>query len=139
VATIALTQDNFKETLEREGVIVIDWWAEWCGPCRAFAPVFEAAAKKYPDVTFAKVDTDAQQELAGAFSISAIPTLMVFRDRVLLFNQAGALPPRVLDELIEKAKSLDMDEIRREIAEEQRSAASEGDGEQKKAAEPEGA
>src|SRR5688500_8576217 len=112
MATIEVTSENFKNLVERDGIVIIDWWAAWCGPCKAFAPVFEKASDKYADITFGKIDTDAQQELAGAFEIRSIPTLMLFRDRVLLFAQPGALPPAALDELILKAKSLDMDDVR---------------------------
>src|SRR5262245_10647527 len=112
MATIEVTSDNFKTIVERDGVVVLDWWAPWCGPCRAFAPVFDKASETHSDITFGKVNTDDQQELSGAFEIRSIPTLMLFRDRVLLFAQPGALPPTGLEELIIKAKSLDMDDVR---------------------------
>lgn len=113
--TIQLTQETFSKTVER-GIVLIDWWAAWCGPCRAFAPVFERASERHRDVTFAKVDTEADPALAAAFEISAIPTLMAFRDGVLVFEQAGALPPAALDRLIEAVRALDMDDVRRRIA-----------------------
>ncbi len=117
--TVTLTKDNFKESVQKDGIVFVDFWAEWCGPCRAFAPVFEGAATQNTDITFAKVNTDEQPELAGAFQIRGIPTLMVFRDGILLFSQAGALPAKALEELIGKVRALDMEQIRKEIAEEE--------------------
>jgi len=113
--TIDLTEETFRATVDN-GIVLIDFWAKWCGPCRAFAPIFEAAATKNADVVFAKVDTEAQQGLAGAFGIRAIPTLGVFRDGVLLALQPGALPPSALDDLIEQVRALDMDAIKKEVA-----------------------
>ncbi len=119
MATTALTKDNFKETLEKGGTLLIDWWAPWCGPCRNFGPVYEAASEKHPDIVFAKVNTEEQPELGGMFQIESIPTIMVFRDRILLFAQAGALPGHVLEDLVEQVKKLDMDDVRKKIAEEE--------------------
>jgi thioredoxin 1 len=117
-ATIEVTEQNFND-ITPKGIVLLDWWASWCGPCRAFAPTFEAAAGRHPDVTFGKIDTDAQPALSAAFEIRSIPTLMVLRDGVLLFAQAGALPASALDEIIGKVKALDMDDVRRQIAEEE--------------------
>jgi thioredoxin len=119
MSTVAATKDNFNELVEKNGIVMVDFWAEWCGPCKRFAPVFEAASDKHTDVVFAKVDTEDQQELAGAFGIRSIPTLMVFRDQVLLFEQAGSLPGSALDEILEQVKKLDMDEVKKKVAEEQ--------------------
>jgi thioredoxin 1 len=110
-----VTEETFAETV-REGVVLLDWWASWCGPCRAFGPIFEAAAAKYPGVTFGKVDTEAQPGLAASFDIRSIPTVMAFRDGILLFSQPGLLSAPQLDELIEKLQALDMDDIRAKIA-----------------------
>ncbi len=117
VATIELTEETFEETITDNDIVLVDFWAEWCGPCRMFAPIFEEAAGKHDDVVFAKVDTEAEQSLAGAAGIMSIPTLMAFRDNVLVFNQAGALPAAALDDLINQIKGLDMDEVHRSIAE----------------------
>jgi thioredoxin 1 len=119
MATSALTKDNFKDTLEKNGIVFIDWWAAWCGPCKAFAPVYERVAEANPDITFAKIDTDAEQELASAFGIRSIPTLMIFRDGIPLFAQPGALPQDALEDLVQKVRALDMDEVRRTIAKQQ--------------------
>ena len=119
MATLALTKDNFKDAIEKGGIVFIDWWAEWCGPCKAFAPVYERVAEENPDITFAKIDTDKEQELAAAFGIRSIPTLMIFRDGIPLFAQPGALPQEALEELVQKVEALDMDEVRRSITEQQ--------------------
>ena len=115
MATIALTEDQFEDTVSSDGIVLLDWWASWCGPCRAFGPVFEAASNEHDDIVFAKIDTEAEQRLAGMAGIQSIPTLMAFRDGILVFNQAGALPAAALDELIGKVRELDMDEIRAQI------------------------
>ena len=111
-----ITAQNFLETLEAGGILVLDFWAPWCGPCRSFAPTFEKAATDNPDVVFGKINTDEEQQLAAAFEIQSIPTLMVFRDRILLFRQAGALPPAALEDVVAQAKALDMEKVRAEIA-----------------------
>lgn len=115
MATVDLTVATFEETVTKEGIVLVDWWASWCGPCRAFAPVYGEASEKHPDVTFAKIDTEANQELAGAFNIQSIPTIMAFRDGILVFGQPGALPAAALEGLIEQLKALDMDAVRAEV------------------------
>ncbi|MEU9247760.1 thioredoxin [Streptomyces shenzhenensis] len=111
--TVELTKDNFEETVTGSDIVLIDFWAAWCGPCRMFGPVYEKAAERHPDIVFGKVDTEAQPELAGAFRISSIPTLMAVRDRTVLYSQPGALPPQALEELIGKIRAVDMDDVRR--------------------------
>ena len=114
--TVELTKENFDEKVGNDGMILVDFWASWCGPCRMFAPVFERAAERNPDVMFGKVDTEAQPELAAAFEISSIPTLLIVRDGIVVYGQPGALPEAALDELIGKARALDMDDVRAKIA-----------------------
>ena len=117
MAVVEVTKENFEEVVTKNDMVMIDFWAPWCGPCKSFAPVFEAASEKYPDIVFAKVNTDEQQELAGHFAIRSIPTLMLFREMVVLFQEPGALPASALDELITQARALDMAQIHKEIAE----------------------
>ncbi|MFN8146751.1 MAG: thioredoxin [Candidatus Nanopelagicales bacterium] len=116
MASVTLTAQNFDEIATGDGITLVDWWASWCGPCRSFAPVFEAASEKHPDITFGKVDTEAEQELAGAAQITAIPTLMAFRDGVLVYREAGALPAKALEQLITAVRELDMDEVKAKVA-----------------------
>lgn len=117
MTTVNLTEATFEETVKGDGVVLVDLWAEWCGPCKAFAPVFEKVSDAHPGATFAKVDTEVEQGLASALGIMSIPTLMVFRDGVLLFNNPGALPEAALEDLVAQAEGLDMDAVRKEMAE----------------------
>ncbi|HVT78147.1 MAG TPA: thioredoxin [Acidimicrobiales bacterium] len=116
MSTVALSAETFEPTIRDNDIVLVDWWASWCGPCRMFAPVFEAAATKHEDIVFGKIDTEAEQALAGAAGIRSIPTLMLFREGVLLFSQPGALPAAALDDLIAQARALDMEEVHRAIA-----------------------
>jgi thioredoxin 1 len=116
MSTVALTRDTFEETVSRPGITLVDWWASWCGPCRMFAPVFQAASEQHPDITFGKIDTEDQPELSGAAQITSIPTLMAFRDGILVFSQPGALPAPALEKVIQAVQDLDMDEIREKLA-----------------------
>lgn len=119
MATVELTKGNFEDVLTRNDMVIVDFWAEWCGPCKGFGPVFEAASEKYPDIVFGKVNADEQQALAGAFSIRSIPFVMLFREKVALFAQAGALPAEGLESVISQARALDMAQVRKDIAEQQ--------------------
>ncbi|MGK4002918.1 thioredoxin [Sorangium sp. So ce1036] len=129
MSTTELSAENFEQTVESNDIVLIDWWAPWCGPCRTFGPVFEKASEKHTDIVFGKINTDEQRDLAQAFNIRSIPTLFIFREKVLLFAEAGSLPASALDQVIEKVRALDMNEVRTKIAEaeeEARQAAEEG-------------
>jgi len=123
MATITLTGETFQDTVLGDGIVLVDFWADWCMPCRMFGPVFEAASEKHPDIVFGKVDTETEQGLAGSLNIRSIPTLMVFRGGVLVFSQAGALPEAALDDLIQAVRDLDMEEVHREVEAQKAAAA----------------
>ena len=123
MATVELTKDNFEDVITQNDLIVVDFWAPWCGPCKGFAPVFEAASEKHSDVVYAKVNTEEQQELAGHFAIRSIPTIMVFREKVVLFSQAGALPAEALESIVTQAQALDMKQVHEEIAQQEKAGA----------------
>ena len=119
MATIQLTSENFKDVINNNDIVIVDFWAEWCGPCKSFGPTFEAASEKYPEIAFAKVNTEEEREMAAGFNIRSIPTLMVFREQVILYAEAGALRAAALDQLVEQVKGLDMEAIKAEIAAEE--------------------
>lgn len=123
MASVELTVENFDSTITGNSIVVVDFWADWCGPCKMFAPTFEAASEKEPEIVFGKVDTEAQQSLAAAAGIQSIPTLMIFRDSILLFSQPGALPPAALEDLIGQVKAIDMEAVHAEIAKQQTAVA----------------
>jgi thioredoxin len=129
MSTVTLNAQNFEEQVGKPGILIVDWWAPWCGPCRAFAPIYEKASEKYADITFGKINTEEEPDLAGSFQIQAIPTLMVFRDQVLVFARPGMVPAAALEELVDKVKALDMDEVRRTIAEAESEGDADGDAE----------
>ena len=119
MAVVELTKENFEQVITSNSTVVVDYWAPWCGPCRGFAPTFERVSEKHPDIVFAKVNTEVEQEIAGHFQIRSIPTLMIFRDNIIIFSQPGALPEGALEQVIAKAKALDMDDVRKQVAEQQ--------------------
>jgi thioredoxin 1 len=119
VATINLTSENFKETIDNNGIVLVDFWAEWCGPCKMFAPIFQEVSEKHEDIVFGKINTEEEQQLAAMFQIRSIPTLMIFRDQIVIFAQPGMLPGSALEEIIQKARDLDMDMVRAEVAKQQ--------------------
>jgi thioredoxin 1 len=126
MSTVELTKDTFEETVTQPGITLVDWWAEWCGPCKQFGPVFQAASEEHQDVRFGKIDTEDQQELAAAARITSIPTLMAFRDGILVFSQPGALPAPALEQVIKAVQDLDMEEVRAEVAKQEAGSAPAG-------------
>lgn len=122
MATVELTKENFQDIVANNDFVIIDFWAPWCGPCRSFAPTYEAASEKHADIVFGKVNTEEEQELAGYFQIRSIPTLMIFREKVIVFSQPGMLPASAFDDLIGRAKELDMDQVRKDIAAQENNA-----------------
>ena len=123
MAVVELTKENFEQVVTSNPTVIVDYWAPWCGPCRGFAPVYEKVAEMHPDVVFAKVNTDEEQEIAAHFQIRSIPTLMVFREQIIVFSQPGALPQGAFEEVVAKAKELDMEQVRKQIAEQETAAA----------------
>ena len=122
MATLDLVEENFEKTINENDIVIVDFWASWCGPCKSFAPVYEASSEKHSDVVFAKVNTEEQQGLAGYFQIRSIPTLMIFREQIVVFSQPGALPESALEDIIGKVKALDMDDVRKQIAAQEQEA-----------------
>lgn len=122
MATVDITKDTLRDTIENNGIVIIDFWATWCGPCKSFAPIYDAVSEKHEDIVFGKVNTEEEQELAASFQIRSIPTLMIFRDQIAIFSQAGMLPESALEQVIEKTRELDMDMVRQQVAEQQAKA-----------------
>ena len=120
MATIEITEENFNDTISNNDIVILDFWAAWCGPCRSFAPTFERASKKHTDVAFGKINTEEQQALAGSFNVRSIPTVSIFKEKIMVFSQPGALPPPAIDSLLEQVRALDMDKVRKDIAQQQK-------------------